>query len=601
MFAEDVMPKVERALDDLSPVIQQASDDIQTLGNWIINNRAAIVFAIVAIGLAFAWAHPAGLLIVGLGLLSAALVLLRTDTENLGIAALETKLFILELIQTGSDWFDKIVGSAGPIGDALVIIKKGFDLAGFGASNLDDDIADVTTRLRILGAERAAQAMFQKLRNAALNLGEAIVSLPGKIAFMVAATKAGALALGVMAVMGDALNRVMRGQLIDVGAVIGAWRDLAAAIAAIPSVLATAVGGGVGGGGGGGAVDDVAAAVGGGGAAAAVSALGDAAEDAARRAAEAWEKALKLIDAKTRAGMLGLSHALAEWGTDISATIIAALADMELAGEKMVDIFNAAVERGFVTLQDIDALVQMGPQAEIMALDFIDAFQGMSSDIGGAIFENLAEAAAKAAQEASDAFVENFNEGLDAIEGRLGGAFGRITGLAGSLTVEGAGVRLEQIELERRLLKIKKNTNPVTIAEAEAIRERLAALNDSMAAEKLRSEAAFIQMQLDRDMLPTVIELNAAVFDEIRNLDLLIGVFDHLSAGIFSVIDATTLMFLGFQELATAILAINAGLVAPGAVTTGGLPGSPTIFIDTLIVQGDPVVALSALGIEGVG
>ena len=302
--------------------------------------------------------------------------------------------------------------------------------------------------------------------------------------------------------------------------------------------------------------------------------------------------------------MLGLSHALAAWGSDISTTIIAALADMERASEQMVDIFEAAVERGFVTLQDIDALVQMGPQAEQMALDFIDAFQGISSEIGIAILEGIAEAAAAEAAEAAEAFADAFNANVSGLGGAISDAFSSIGRLGSQMTVEGANLRLEEIELEQRLIKIRKNNNPLNVAEAEAIRDRMQAIKDLMAQEKLNQEASFLQIQLQEDVFLTAQELNVAYLDQIEIWKTLRDAFGEIEAGTFSVLTAFDLLSIGFLELANQLLAILAGLPSAGTALPGGqqqallTAGQPVqIFADRIELHTDSEGGLVSLGI----
>lgn len=332
--------------------------------------------------------------------------------------------------------------------------------------------------------------------------------------------------------------------------------------------------------------------------------FGGAAGGAAAKSAEdAWEEMLAAIDAKTRAGLLDIQDAMNVWGqtagNDVSETIINALADLEGQAERMQKIFDEAVERGFVKMQDINELIQLGPQAEAMALDFIDAFQGKSSEIGAAIFEHTQEEAAKAAMEAAQDFADAFNQNVGGLGDAVSGAFRSLSGLGGMMTEELARRRLEEIALERRLLKIKENNNPVTMEEAEAIRERLAAMKDSIASEKLRNEAELLKIQLEEDALPTTLELNQAFRDQLQIWQDLRDVMGDIEAGTFDAMDAMTLLSLGFQDLAQQLFEILAGL--PDAEAGSGFSaqgGSVTVVSDLTQVQVDTEGNLAALGVS---
>lgn len=112
---EDVIPWVEVRLpialekarqlfEDWKPALVESAKAVNDLresvvafGSWIIRNEAALVGAIVAIGVAFAWTNPAFGIAAGIGAIIIVIGLLRADVDKLGESALEARIQILKL------------------------------------------------------------------------------------------------------------------------------------------------------------------------------------------------------------------------------------------------------------------------------------------------------------------------------------------------------------------------------------------------------------------------------------------------------------------------------------------------------------------------
>ncbi len=580
LFADNMpaaFAKFERVLDDFAPVLEQVSEDFIALGSWIVNNRAALVISITAVGVAFAIFFPGGALLVGLNLILLAFGVLRTDIDRLGKSAIKVRIFFLELARDAAQGLrdaqnllsfgvlpalEAITGKALFATRAVNTAENAIINARQALQDLENDAARARFGDMLAAQAHGAEIKFRDLEAAAIDALTAAFATGSALEAQAAATDLALVRAGIIGTRAPVIATTPPSSVLP------------------PSSL----GGGTG------------------------------SADTAPTVAEKWAKAGEAIAAALARGLvtgkLSVRDAIEKLMDAMEKVPVefrnafndaaSAISDFQGGLDKVGQIWSDIVERGKAGFEDVLALIEAG--SLVAAQDVLDHMAGKSSEIGAAIFQKTQEEAAKAAKAASDAFVTQFNEGLASLEGRIGSAFGRIAGLAGTLTAEGAGIRLTQIKLERRLLKLKDSNNPVTIAEAEAIRERIAAMSDSMAAEKLRQEAALIQLKLDRNLLPTAIELNAQIVQEIANLDALTSVFGNLSEGVFSVIDASTLMLLGFESLAESILAINAGLVAPGAIGTAGgfVPGQQTIFIDTVVIEGDAVEGLAALGLESI-
>ena len=171
------------------------------------------------------------------------------------------------------------------------------------------------------------------------------------------------------------------------------------------------------------------------------------------------------------------------------------------------------------------------------------------------------------------------------------------------MTVERASIRLEEIKLERRLIRIRDNTSFQNIREAEQIRDRLTVLKDLMAREKLRQEATFIELQLQEDVFLTVLELNAAYLNQIEIWKSLRDSFGEIEAGTFGVLTAFDLLALGFVDLANQLLTILAGLQTAGPTLPAGqqalAAGQPVqIFAARIELHTGSEGALVALGVD---
>ena len=84
-------------LRELGPAIKGVSDPFISFGQWVINNQAALTFAIVALGIAFAWTNPVGAIVLGIGAVVGGLALIRTNSDELSPSLLKLKIRVLEL------------------------------------------------------------------------------------------------------------------------------------------------------------------------------------------------------------------------------------------------------------------------------------------------------------------------------------------------------------------------------------------------------------------------------------------------------------------------------------------------------------------------
>ena len=416
------MERFASTVEDFLPVLVQFGRDIKRVFSFIIDNRAATVAAIVAVGVAFAWAFPGGAVIIGLGALITTIALLRTDMSKLGISAVELQLRFLGLADTILDTADFLIERLLP----------GIPVVGSALSSLGASVLGLTdAQARLVGKIENTRVTLLNLQAEAAvnNFGEMIVAQ---------AHGAEVSMLNLRAAMENVFRTM--DALAAQGAAFGftaSEAGLTLPVVVEPPVVPPPVvpppvpdpneSGKEWGGAFAGAVEDAVAEM------------------------------LERIERMTREGLLGLSDAIAQWGTDVSQTIIAALAGLEAASESMAQLFEKAVERGFVTLQDIDALVQLGPQADAMALDFIDAFQGTGSEIGDAITEGVAERAAEEAAEAAEEFAKAWDEGLDDLRSATLEAFAEISNIMDQATIESSLLRQEMLFKELEIMELQKS------------------------------------------------------------------------------------------------------------------------------------------------
>lgn len=166
---------------------------------------------------------------------------------------------------------------------------------------------------------------------------------------------------------------------------------------------------------------------------------------------------------------------------------------------------------------------------------------------------------------------------------------------------------LEKAQLEAQLAALEAMVSPEE-QHLQAIRDSIDALQDVIARRRIERELLVLQLQLANELLPTDAELLEQMEQQIALAQELTAVWDRLHAGIFDVRDALLLLQAGLPDLAAAILAVVAGLlqIPPGGAvsgTAGLLPaGTPapgfaqTVYVQQLVVQGDPTETLRALG-----
>lgn len=500
---EDVIPAIERELpgaldkarqvfDEAVPVIKQFGDDIETAFTFIIDNEGAIVAAIVVIGgtvvLAFG---PVSAAVLALAGITAAVALFRTDIEDLSPAMLELERQILEQTITWGKWI-LVAGIAAGIALALAgqfVLAAAAIGAGAGAAvaikaatDRLNELAPVMGRVgRLAGA---ADDTFTGLKQALADTEGPMIRVNDGIhntaAFLPRATvelKLIALALDEVANQGpnaaDAIEivtaaaiasgqsfRTMTIEMLQTTAAMQAmaeqWTSTQASFVGFgtsPDIQA--------------AIDRLAefnappppppppAA-------STFDGLGDGAdaaieevESAFARGARLWMEAVVKGVADGTVTFQDAVDNLAIIGSDGFQTIIDELAAKQTDIERVWQIIIDTIERGFVRIQDIAELQDLGTFGAEVADDFINSMLGADwAAISIAIFEAAEEEAREAAEEAAAAFAEEFEAGLAGLGSLIADSFGTFTGVGGDTEESVAAAlaiaerRLELIGLE---------------------------------------------------------------------------------------------------------------------------------------------------------
>ncbi len=459
--ARDTFTEWKPVLIETGGVLKDLTDALTTFGNWILGNQKALVFAIVAIGAAFAWALPGGPLIVGLGAIILTISIFRADLEKLGETALRAKIKILELTISGKQG---LIDLQNTVSLGLIpALGKLFDqelFAARGQNALKRTLAASEAQLASLGREAAGNRFGDLI---AAQAGGAVVSLDQlNRAFlnvlatgnaMAAQQAAFQLALVPPELTGMDLLRAVERQS-GIGAV-----TTPPIVFTPPPALSPGSGTEIG-----------------------AELAKEIEEKLTER--ERWEKAggviAKLIADGLRSGKLDMRAAvdilldvfdkIPPKFRDTLNEAASALRSFEDGLQRTSQIFEDAMETGIVTFSQVAELLSLG--ADDMARDFLRAIEGKSSEIGAAIFQHAQEAAAEAAREAAEAFVEEFNAGLGDLGSAIGSAIGTLRGLFRQETVESAQNELILINKKLQLLAIEEEI----ASRIGAIREMFAAL-----------------------------------------------------------------------------------------------------------------------------
>ncbi|OGT26060.1 MAG: hypothetical protein A2Z17_06840 [Gammaproteobacteria bacterium RBG_16_66_13] len=100
---------IEAALVVMATGLQTAKDAAVGFGGWLLDNREALVAAIVAIGAAFAWANPLSVVAVGMAGLIILVGSLRSELETLPEPLLNIRAKFDEFTIFIFDWADNIL------------------------------------------------------------------------------------------------------------------------------------------------------------------------------------------------------------------------------------------------------------------------------------------------------------------------------------------------------------------------------------------------------------------------------------------------------------------------------------------------------------
>jgi len=465
--------KIDRVVAEVLPVIQAFISLWMKGVRWIIDHKPALVAAIVAVGVAFAFLFPLQILIVAvIGVIG----LFAAENGKLGKSALQLKVKILEVVSSIVNAIavvTNIIGKLPGMGKvaegvafAQDFLRRQTDGARGALANLELEAARNNFGALIAAQATGAEIKLRDLEAAFIDTFRAAVA-----AFDVMAAAEAGLQFGIA-----------KGRLegtIPLPVLPRATNPPAAVLP--PASL----------GGGGGSMDT------------------------APTVRERWEAAGAAIASAIGRGLITgrlsidqaiskVMDALQKTPAEFRDTMAAALqeiADAQARLDVLQETWNAALERGKVIAQDILDLLAAGQFTA--AQDFIDEFRGRSSEIGAAIFEKTQEEAAKAAMEAAAEFQQAFEQQLSDLESEIGATAGRIFDLLGTETREMAFERLELLRLELELMKeqgrVAEDVGRVREAFAKSIlqiEESIAARQETIA--NLSNEIDGLQGQAER-------------------------------------------------------------------------------------------------------
>lgn len=163
----DGLERAEQAFRDFQPVLEDTVKAFRTFFQFIVTNKPIIVTALLAIGAAMIVAFPHVVLAAAIVAIVANIKLLSAELDDLGITALETRLFIekLELsFVAGSNKLLDLIPSIRLVRDGYEALRGEGDLARQAEDALRDTVAAttkelVTQKIAIIAATSAASGM----------------------------------------------------------------------------------------------------------------------------------------------------------------------------------------------------------------------------------------------------------------------------------------------------------------------------------------------------------------------------------------------------------------------------------------------------------
>lgn len=192
-FWETHGPLVIGVLGQMGEGVLTVKDAVVGLGEWVLNNKAALVAAIGGIGLAFAWTNPAGAVLLGIGAIITAVGILRTDVEKLPVALLPVRRKLDEIAIGFLDVLDTVVGVADAMTSLGITsipgVEGSFDKLQADIARkrqvLVDDIGAVETAIvdlerPTLESKEAITAMFSDVGGAAGESADEITAMRGR-------------------------------------------------------------------------------------------------------------------------------------------------------------------------------------------------------------------------------------------------------------------------------------------------------------------------------------------------------------------------------------------------------------------------------------
>ena len=176
---------------------------------------------------------------------------------------------------------------------------------------------------------------------------------------------------------------------------------------------------------------------------------------------------------------------------------VQAMAAREATLAEIAQIIEGAISARNVRWADVARLYELG--AVEIARDFTDALTGEISNIGAQIWvaasiENEA-AARKAGIEAARAYIDAFTQGLGDLQSAIDAAFGSISQLTSTMTVEDAQLELDILLAQRDALYDINKLEETRAGLVERIAEIEARVADSIAAIEATAEAHIAAIQ----------------------------------------------------------------------------------------------------------
>jgi len=215
------------AFESMRAGAETAGSAIKDVGNWLLNNKEALILAITGIGLAFAWTNPAGAVLVGLGLVAAAVGVLRTDITKMepvvGIAMGNMKMAILEFLHTALEammvvetfGLSAIPGFGQKVQEFLA--SKGLSKVAEGLNAIEQEMRDTQAEIDALRFDNAVNQLRNiehQLNNSAAAARNFQAALAGLIASGVPWSAVMSYQMGTPYVPATGLYQLHRGEAV---------------------------------------------------------------------------------------------------------------------------------------------------------------------------------------------------------------------------------------------------------------------------------------------------------------------------------------------------------------------------------------------------